>query len=199
MLTSFCCSQGLDGSTCENDSRSCGTLRCLNGGTCISVQKSSKCVCLLGFTGPECQFPASSPCHSSPCYNRGTCQATKEAPFYRCNCPVNFNGLNCHILDYQFPGGIGQDIPLPALEEQCEIPECAAHAGNKICDAQCNNHACGWDGGDCSLNFNDPWKNCSQALQCWKYFDDGKCDAQCNDTGCLYDGFDCQKVEGQCK
>lgn len=64
---------------------------------------------------------------------------------------------------------------------------------------RCNNHACGWDGGDCSLNFNDPWQNCSQALECWKYFGNGHCDSQCNSAGCLFDGFDCQRAEGQCK
>uniref|UniRef100_A0A8V5H3B8 Neurogenic locus notch homolog protein 1 n=1 Tax=Melopsittacus undulatus TaxID=13146 RepID=A0A8V5H3B8_MELUD len=190
---------GFVGATCENDSRTCGNLHCLNGGTCISIHKSSKCMCAPAFTGPECQYPASSPCTSNPCYNGGTCEFFSDAsPFYRCNCPANFNGLNCHILDFDFQGGIGQDIIPPKIEEKCEIAVCAGYAGNKICDGKCNNHACGWDGGDCSLNFNDPWKNCSQSLQCWKYFNDGKCDSQCNNAGCLYDGFDCQKYEGQC-
>ncbi|XP_032993593.1 neurogenic locus notch homolog protein 1 isoform X2 [Lacerta agilis] len=192
------CPPDWDGATCENDARGCGLLRCLNGGTCISTQKSSRCLCPLGFSGAACQFSSGSPCHSSPCYNGGTCQPAKEPPHYRCNCPARFNGLNCHILDYDFTGGLGQNITPPLLEEKCEIPVCASHAGNKICDAQCNNHACGWDGGDCSLNFNDPWKNCSQSLQCWDYFNNGHCDTQCNNTGCLYDGFDCQKMEGQC-
>lgn len=188
------------GATCENDSRTCGNLHCLNGGTCISIHKSSKCMCTPAFTGPECQYPASSPCTSNSCYNGGTCEFFSDAsPYYRCNCPANFNGLNCHILDFDFQGGIGQDIIPPKIEEKCEIAVCAGYAGNKICDGKCNNHACGWDGGDYSLNFNDPWKNCSQSLQCWKYFNDGKCDSQCNNAGCLYDGFDCQKYEGQCK
>ncbi|MBN3285220.1 NOTC1 protein, partial [Polyodon spathula] len=47
-------------------------------------------------------------------------------------------------------------------------------------------------------NFNDPWKNCTQSLQCWRYFNDGKCDEQCNNPGCLYDGFDCQNLDSQC-
>uniref|UniRef100_A0A8B9P6V7 Neurogenic locus notch homolog protein 1 n=1 Tax=Apteryx owenii TaxID=8824 RepID=A0A8B9P6V7_APTOW len=193
------CPPGFVGATCENDSRTCGNLHCLNGGTCISIHKSSKCMCTPAFTGPECQYPASSPCNSNPCYNGGTCEFFSDAsPYYRCNCPANFNGLNCHILDFDFQGGIGQDIIPPKIEEKCEIAVCAGYAGNKICDGKCNNHACGWDGGDCSLNFNDPWKNCSQSLQCWKYFNDGKCDSQCNNAGCLYDGFDCQKYEGQC-
>ncbi|MEE6505193.1 hypothetical protein FKM82_005464 [Ascaphus truei] len=192
------CPPGFDGATCEYDSRACGNLRCQNSGTCISVQKSSKCVCMEGFTGPVCQYPVSSPCNSNPCYNGGTCKFVPEEPFFQCICPRNFNGLFCHILDFGFPGGVGQDIIPPKIEERCEIRECEEQAGNKICNTNCNNHACDWDGGDCSLNFNDPWKNCTQSLQCWKYFNDGKCDSQCNNAGCLYDGFDCQKVEVQC-
>uniref|UniRef100_A0A8C3TFR0 Neurogenic locus notch homolog protein 1 n=1 Tax=Chelydra serpentina TaxID=8475 RepID=A0A8C3TFR0_CHESE len=190
------CPPGFVGATCENDSRTCGNRHCLNGGTCISIHK---CMCDPAFTGPDCQYPVSSPCNSNPCYNGGTCEYFSDAsPHYQCNCPANFNGLYCHILDFDFRGGVGQDITPPQIEEKCEISVCAGLAGNKICNGKCNNHACGWDGGDCSLNFNDPWKNCSQSLQCWKYFNDGKCDSQCNNAGCLYDGFDCQKVEGQC-
>lgn len=193
------CPAGFEGATCENDARTCGSLRCLNGGTCISGPRSPTCLCLGSFTGPECQFPASSPCvGSNPCYNQGTCEPTSESPFYRCLCPAKFNGLLCHILDYSFTGGAGRDIPPPQIEEACELPECQEDAGNKVCNLQCNNHACGWDGGDCSLNFNDPWKNCTQSLQCWEYFSDGRCDSQCNSAGCLFDGFDCQLTEGQC-
>uniref|UniRef100_A0A8C6W551 Neurogenic locus notch homolog protein 1 n=1 Tax=Nannospalax galili TaxID=1026970 RepID=A0A8C6W551_NANGA len=193
------CESGFEGATCENDARTCGSLRCLNGGTCISGPRSPTCLCLGPFTGPECQFPASSPCvGGNPCYNQGTCEPTSESPFYRCLCPAKFNGLLCHILDYSFTGGAGRDIPPPQIEEACELPECQEDAGNKLCSLQCNNHACGWDGGDCSLNFNDPWKNCTQSLQCWKYFSDGRCDSQCNTAGCLFDGFDCQRTEGQC-
>uniref|UniRef100_A0A5F4W9T3 Neurogenic locus notch homolog protein 1 n=1 Tax=Callithrix jacchus TaxID=9483 RepID=A0A5F4W9T3_CALJA len=193
------CPSGFEGATCENDARACGSLRCLNGGTCISGPRSPTCLCLGPFTGPECQFPTSSPClGGNPCYNQGTCEPTSESPFYRCLCPAKFNGLLCHILDYSFGGGAGRDIPPPQIEEACELPECREDSGNKACSLQCNNHACGWDGGDCSLNFNDPWKNCTQSLQCWKYFSDGRCDSQCNSAGCLFDGFDCQRVEGQC-
>ncbi|KAE8582385.1 hypothetical protein XENTR_v10020099 [Xenopus tropicalis] len=192
------CPPGFDGATCEYDARTCGNLRCQNGGTCISVLKSSKCVCSEGYTGATCQYPVVSPCASRPCYNGGTCQFSPEEPFFQCFCPTNFNGLFCHILDYGFIGGLGKNITPPDNEEICENEQCAELADNKICNANCNNHACGWDGGDCSLNFNDPWKNCTQSLQCWKYFNDGKCDSQCNNSGCLYDGFDCQKVEVQC-
>uniref|UniRef100_A0A8C6P6F5 Neurogenic locus notch homolog protein 1 n=1 Tax=Nothobranchius furzeri TaxID=105023 RepID=A0A8C6P6F5_NOTFU len=191
------CPPGFTGSSCEYDSKACGSLHCRNGGTCISGHNSPKCVCLPSFTGPECQYPTHSPCNSSPCYNGGTCEYSSEVPFYHCICPTNFNGLRCHILDYSFPGGVGQTIPPPAdVMVACEIPQCEEHKHNKYCDVLCNNHACGWDNGDCSLNFDDPWKNCSASLQCWRYFNDEKCDSQCDNAGCLYDGFDCQNLEG---
>uniref|UniRef100_A0A8C7XU15 Neurogenic locus notch homolog protein 1 n=1 Tax=Oryzias sinensis TaxID=183150 RepID=A0A8C7XU15_9TELE len=190
---------GFTGSSCEYDSHSCGSLNCKNGGTCVSGHLGPRCLCPSAFTGPECETPTDSLCISNPCYNGGTCQTTPNAPFFKCSCPSNFNGLLCHILDYSFVGGFGRDItPPPEVEVSCGIPQCDEWAGNHICDSLCNNHACGWDGGDCSLNFDDPWKNCSAALQCWRYFNDGKCDGQCNSPGCLYDGFDCQGQEGQC-
>uniref|UniRef100_A0A8C7MFJ0 Neurogenic locus notch homolog protein 1 n=1 Tax=Oncorhynchus kisutch TaxID=8019 RepID=A0A8C7MFJ0_ONCKI len=193
------CPPGYTGSSCEYDSRFCGNLNCRNGGTCVSGHLSPRCLCPTAFTGPECQTPTNSPCNVNHCYNGGTCQRTPDAPFFHCSCPNNFNGLLCHILDYSFPGGFGRDItPPPEVEVSCEIPQCDEWAGNHICDSLCNNHACGWDGGDCSLNFDDPWQNCSAALQCWRYFNDGKCDEQCKSPGCLYDGFDCQGQEGQC-
>uniref|UniRef100_A0A674DK64 Neurogenic locus notch homolog protein 1 n=1 Tax=Salmo trutta TaxID=8032 RepID=A0A674DK64_SALTR len=193
------CPPGYTGSTCEYDAHSCGSLHCRNGGTCISGHKSPKCLCPSSFTGPECEYPTDSPCNTNPCYNGGTCEYSSEAPYYHCVCPTNFNGLLCHILDYSFLGGFGRDItPPPEVEVSCEIPQCEERKGNKFCDTLCNNHACGWDEGDCSLNFNDPWKNCTSSLQCWRYFNDGKCDEQCNNAGCLYDGFDCQNLEGQC-
>ncbi|KTF83165.1 hypothetical protein cypCar_00027824 [Cyprinus carpio] len=192
------CQPGYSGSSCEYDAQSCGSLRCRNGATCVSGHLSPRCLCLPGFSGHECQTRMDSPCLNNPCYNGGTCQPINDAPFFRCSCPANFNGLLCHILDYSFKGGQGRDIAPPPVEIRCEIAQCEGRGGNAICDTQCNNHECGWDGGDCSLNFDDPWQNCSTALQCWRYFNDGKCDEQCANAGCLYDGFDCQRLEGQC-
>uniref|UniRef100_A0A8C6ULA4 Neurogenic locus notch homolog protein 1 n=1 Tax=Neogobius melanostomus TaxID=47308 RepID=A0A8C6ULA4_9GOBI len=179
------CPPGFSGATCEYDAQACGTLHCHNGGTCISGHKSPKCLCTPAFIGPECKFLSNRPCTSSPCYNGGTCENTAEAPYYHCVCPANFIGERCHILDRGLQ------------DKQCEVPECEELKHNKICDVLCNNHACGWDNGDCSLNFDDPWKNCSASLQCWRYFNNDRCDSQCDNAGCLYDGFDCQNLEGQ--
>lgn len=193
------CPPGFTGSTCDYDAHACGSLQCKNGGTCVSGNKSPKCLCTPAFTGPECQYPSEGQCTNNPCYNGGTCEYITEAPYHHCVCPKGFNGLFCHILDHSFPGGTGRDItPAPDVKVSCEIAECLNKKANKICDSACNNYACDWDGGDCSLNFMDPWQNCSGALQCWLYFNNGKCDEQCHNAGCLYDGFDCQRLEGQC-
>uniref|UniRef100_A0A4W3GEJ5 Neurogenic locus notch homolog protein 1 n=1 Tax=Callorhinchus milii TaxID=7868 RepID=A0A4W3GEJ5_CALMI len=193
------CPPGYDGATCENKVSQCGALHCPHGSTCVYRHGTTHCLCPTGFTGPECQFPTNSHCEVNPCYNGGTCEPRPTAPYYHCRCPPLFNGLQCFILDYSFVGGEGQDITLPPDQDvSCEVSECAMLAGNRLCDARCNTHACHWDGGDCSLNFNNPWQNCSLSLQCWRYFANNRCDDQCNTPGCLYDGFDCQSLESHC-
>uniref|UniRef100_A0A6Q2WYI0 Neurogenic locus notch homolog protein 1 n=1 Tax=Esox lucius TaxID=8010 RepID=A0A6Q2WYI0_ESOLU len=164
------CPPGYTGSSCEYDSHSCGSLSCRNGGTCVSGHLSPRCLCTAAFTGPECHTPTDSPCNTNPCYNGGTCQSTTDSPFF-------------HLF-----------------EVSCEIPQCD-EVVRAITFAtrgwQQPRLRLGWPG-DCSLNFDDPWQNCSAALQCWRYFNNGKCDEQCKTPGCLYDGFDCQGQEGQC-
>uniref|UniRef100_A0A6Q2XZY0 Neurogenic locus notch homolog protein 1 n=1 Tax=Esox lucius TaxID=8010 RepID=A0A6Q2XZY0_ESOLU len=166
------CPPGYTGSSCEYDSHSCGSLSCRNGGTCVSGHLSPRCLCTAAFTGPECHTPTDSPCNTNPCYNGGTCQSTTDSPFFH----------------------------LQLFEVSCEIPQCD-EVVRAITFAtrgwQQPRLRLGWPG-DCSLNFDDPWQNCSAALQCWRYFNNGKCDEQCKTPGCLYDGFDCQGQEGQC-
>lgn len=69
-----------------------------------------------------------------------------------------------------------------------------------MCDDQCNNHECKWDGGDCSLNWQQPWVNCTASVPCWNLFKNGRCDKECDNPGCLFDGFECQETPpGTCK
>uniref|UniRef100_A0A672GRE9 Neurogenic locus notch homolog protein 1 n=1 Tax=Salarias fasciatus TaxID=181472 RepID=A0A672GRE9_SALFA len=188
------CPPGFTGSTCEYDSQACGSLHCRNGGTCISGHKSPKCLCSPLFTGPECQYPTDSPCNSSPCYNGGTCEYASEAPFYHCVCPANFNGLRCHILDYDFQGGSGTNILPPT---------------------------CGWDNGQCNFSyfshrlyafktdkdfrfsfFNVRLHHLSKLIvfcvfsplydqYCKDHYADDHCDQGCNNAECEWDGLDC--------
>jgi hypothetical protein len=43
------------------------------------------------------------------------------------------------------------DIELAREREKCELNNCAAKAGNRRCDEECNTLACGFDANDCSL------------------------------------------------
>lgn len=63
-----------------------------------------------------------------------------------------------------------------------------------MCDTQCNNHECQWDGGDCSLHWPQPWANCTASVRCWDLFKNGRCDEECNNAGCLFDSFECMDV-----
>lgn len=78
--------------------------------------------------------------------------------------------------------------------------QCKQFAGDKVCDNQCNNHECQWDGGDCSLNWRQPWLDCTGGVPCWNLFKNGQCDKECNNAGCLFDGFECQETQvASCK
>ena len=63
----------------------------------------------------------------------------------------------------------------------------------------CNNHACNWDGTDCSYGIN-PWINCTvTTVRCWELYSNGECDEICNNRECIYDGFDCEGKLPECK
>lgn len=79
--------------------------------------------------------------------------------------------------------------------------ECEQRAGDKVCDPQCKNSECKWDGGDCSLHWKKIWENCKASVPCSDLFRNGKCDPECNNAGCLFDSFECQKppAKGTCR
>ena len=76
----------------------CSSNPCLNGGNCqLTTSGGFFCICLTGFTGPNCQIQQSgSNCAASPCLNGGTCSDTSTG--YFCKCQANYYGRNC---DYQ--------------------------------------------------------------------------------------------------
>lgn len=76
----------------------------------------------------------------------------------------------------------------------CNIKaECDSLIGNDVCDGNCNNLNCSYDGGDCLLQ-NDPWSNCDQASICKTAFYIDRCDVICNNEACLYDQFKCKQL-----
>lgn len=136
------------------------------------------CQCLQGFSGSHCENNQWCPW---PCQNGGTCIKDSANPgLYSCRCPSNFSGRYCE-------NNVVTSAPSACPYLQCE------RSKDKVCDDQCNNHECQWDGGDCSLNWKQPWVNCTASVACWDLFKNGHCDKECNNPGCLFDGFECQK------
>ena len=62
---------------------------------------------------------------------------------------------------------------------------------------ECNSSGCGRESSDCSLNVDDPWRQC-EALQYWRLNNSG-CDQTCSSPACLYDNFDCYSGGRTCK
>jgi hypothetical protein len=87
-------------------------------------------------------------------------------------------------------------LPLPP-----SMPECAAgcnqdNFGDGVCQSECLNSLCGFDGGDCSaeetaaaqaLEAKQCAPTCAEADR-----GDGFCDARCNSAACGFDNGDCQ-------
>lgn len=136
------------------------------------------CQCQLGFTGPHCENEMRCPCR-----NGGTCIKDPANPYQqRCRCPPNFSGRYC------------ENQQTKAHPPTCPYLECAKHSGDEVCDEQCNNHECQWDRGDCSLNWTQPWVNCTASVPCWDLFKNGRCDKECDNSACLFDSFECQEA-----
>ncbi len=79
------CSSEFTGLRCEKYvSSSCLNNTCNGNGFCVSIGTLTKCVCLPGYTGPECQLQI-NPCSSSPC-QEGIC-LSNGAVSWTCVCP----------------------------------------------------------------------------------------------------------------
>uniref|UniRef100_A0A8C8SMG2 Notch receptor 3 n=1 Tax=Pelusios castaneus TaxID=367368 RepID=A0A8C8SMG2_9SAUR len=165
------CPPNYSGPNCERLVLSCRELACFNGGSCQHTALGARCSCPPGFSGSDCRLRANSSCTSDP-----------GPPHFQCLCPSGFSGLHCELT---------------LQELRCLQEECGAKAGDSVCDKECNSPACKWDGGDCSLRVDDPWRQC-EVLQCWRVFNNSQCDEACNTAECLYDNFDCKSRERTC-
>ncbi|KAF8383263.1 hypothetical protein PRIPAC_72405 [Pristionchus pacificus] len=174
------CPEGRYGLRCE--AGSCKSDReCLNGGHCVDAE----CICQPNFEGPNCERPSHDPCSSAPCSSERVCLRNQsELRGFSCVCPPGMRGRLC-------------DLPIGSYHSQnsqCSLSFCPLFAGDNICHPECNNFACGFDGGDCSGG-SVPFSRCPDAAFCALRFKDGKCDEQCNNENCLFDGFDCAGPE----
>ncbi|XP_072925215.1 neurogenic locus notch homolog protein 3 isoform X3 [Hemitrygon akajei] len=212
------CKPGYTGRHCKSVVNMCDSQPCQNGGRCevnINTPLSYTCKCQLSYTGrncersvrrcqdlgcrrgelcvetalgARCQAQPNSTCASRPCRNGGACRPSRQPPFYHCLCPKGLIGRHCEVPWPHTP---------PVREAGCSLQECQRRAGDGYCDRECNTHSCQWDGGDCSLSVDNPWKECS-FQHCWRYFNNNVCDELCNTHKCLYDNFNCQSQERAC-
>ncbi|KTF92353.1 hypothetical protein cypCar_00008339 [Cyprinus carpio] len=163
------CQPGYTGFNCGDfEIFSCASLHCQNGGQCVEIKGRPQCRCPIGFTGPHCE----SITNRCMCQNGGTCIPDDSSKF-SCRCPPGFSGPTCQTY-----------------RPSCPYLECKLRAGDKVCDPQCKNPECEWDGGDCTLHWDKPWKNCTASVPCWDLFHNGHCDPECDNAGCLFDRYD---------
>eukprot|EP00128_Syssomonas_multiformis_P014975 Colp12_sorted_trinity150504_noHs@21581 len=74
--------------------------------------------------------------------------------------------------------------------------------GNRVCNPECNNVECGWDGYDCDSNqptkYYCPCGCLITAPNCdWSKLGDGVCNSECNFSECYFDGGDCGNGNGK--
>lgn len=135
------------------------------------------CQCQLGYSGPHCEKDSRCPI---TCQNEGVCIRDLSTPYqYSCSCPMNYYGQYCENK---------------RSNPTCPYLQCERSSRDQVCDQQCNIYECNWDGGDCSLNWTQPWANCSAPVPCWNLFENGYCDKECDNPGCLFDSFECRET-----
>lgn len=170
------CRNGITGTYCERWNCLENVHSCSNG-VCYTNDlrtDTSSCSCMAGYNGTKCEENIND-CVGSVCQNNGTC--VDGIVSYNCSCPTLYTGTYCE-------------------QANCEARNCSSRSANGMCDVQCMNEECNYDGLECSLGIN-PWSSCSvvpttgRGIHCSVLFMDGVCDQECNTYGCLYDGFDC--------
>lgn len=213
------CRQGWTGSNCQIAVKACSSSPCRNGATCQDATSrgypsgSYQCSCPLGFSGKNCETNDDD-CTSSSCLNGGTCIDGINS--FSCRCPPGFSATNCQDHDNSFRYEVkrvvcrGFDVPMSNRDpwatqsyrnKDCEevdpwskCPDadfCASRFGNQVCDKDCNNRLCFYDGNDCEPEPDERVCNELYDDYCIQNYANGRCDPGCNNKACNWDGMDC--------
>ena len=96
------CPDGFEGRQCEFDRTGCNMLKCLNGGTCDTVDGSPMCRCTEHYEGETCSqcVGADAPCLNGRCILQSDIttskqNGTKNSTIPRCECDEGFQGPQC--------------------------------------------------------------------------------------------------------
>lgn len=214
------CRQGWTGSNCQIAVKACSSSPCRNGATCQDATSRGfpsgfyQCSCAVGFSGKNCETNDDD-CTLSSCLNGGTCVDGINS--FTCKCPPGFSGTNCQDHDDSIRYGAkrvvcrGFDVPLSSRDswmaqiynnnENCEevdpwakCPDsdfCSSRFGNQVCDKDCNNRLCFYDGNDCEPEPDERVCNELYDEYCIQNYANGRCDPGCNNKACNWDGMDC--------
>lgn len=171
------CPSGWTGRRCEKDRNECQIYPdyCANGGTCVNLNGSAVCVCPIGFAGKACEQRFDRCLIDGVCKNGGRC--IDEI----CICLDGFTGSQCEravpVMD---------DYRKAGCREHPEF--CAWRFADDVCNEECNEQGCFFDGFDCLA-----WRNrqCRIKEHCALAYADGKCDEPCKGAECGFDGGDC--------
>uniref|UniRef100_A0A0R3RW21 Neurogenic locus Notch protein n=1 Tax=Elaeophora elaphi TaxID=1147741 RepID=A0A0R3RW21_9BILA len=171
------CSGGYGGEKCEKVLDVCEAFPYYcNAGTCVNVNGSAICHCSVGYFGRNCEYTFDKCKLGSICRNGGTCIDDV------CFCTDGFSGELCerHVPERD-------DYLRTGCEEHPEF--CALRFADGMCNEECNNEKCFFDGFDCVVST----QKCRLSDYCALHYMDGKCDEKCAMAECGYDGTDCDR------
>uniref|UniRef100_A0A1I8FU46 Notch n=1 Tax=Macrostomum lignano TaxID=282301 RepID=A0A1I8FU46_9PLAT len=159
-----------------------------NGGVCEIVGANrTRCICPPGTAGLRCEIDyinscksSASPTGESPCHgDQSECRDLPEG--FRCRCQPGLCGPTC-------------DRECPTLEEERsrsgDAGGCIAGYGDGLCQLECSDQRCLFDGGDCDASTSAPSDHEYESY-CRDHFADGRCDSGCDTAAYLFDGGDC--------
>lgn len=69
-----------------------------NGGVCVNIVGSYKCLCKLGMIGKDCEVLMFIVCYVWICYYYGICYVVDD--YVVCFCNKGFYGIDCLMYDY---------------------------------------------------------------------------------------------------
>uniref|UniRef100_A0A914W2T8 EGF-like domain-containing protein n=1 Tax=Plectus sambesii TaxID=2011161 RepID=A0A914W2T8_9BILA len=104
------CPPGLTGALCDYDIDACSSSPCENNGTCIDLENSFHCMCMVGFIGQRCNVGPGQPT-SAPAPNNSSGASTPPSNFLingTSNCLPGQTGSNCTSV------GPGQSTSAPS-------------------------------------------------------------------------------------